>query len=218
MTDPTKVVPIESGSDSPKVPDDDPAITNLLRWNQEKAERIASLRSILIACGRNAGCFLADEVSDGFLAHVPEEIKAKLAALNQELVVRTVQRDAWINYAFHGHMVPALPEAMQKDIDRQGLKRNPTAIEELKAEVARLKQPVSEDRLKWLAEHEADLITHRQKSADGGWWIWWNVVKRGRSISGHPLGSPEAAIDAAILAARSTGTPPTEPPPAVPAQ
>jgi hypothetical protein len=71
--------------------------------------------------------------------------------------------------------------------------------------IACLKQPVSDDRLKWLADHEAGLITHRQKKADGGWWIWWNVVKRGRSISGHPLGSPQAAIDTAILAARSTG-------------
>ena len=55
------------------------------------------------------------------------------------------------------------------------------------------------ERLEWLAANEANLITHRENNSEGGWWVWWNVVKRGRSISGHPLGSPQAAIDAAVF-------------------
>ncbi len=60
------------------------------------------------------------------------------------------------------------------------------------------------DRLDWLERHEAKLITHREKNSDDGYWIFWNVVKRGKSISGHPLGSPRAAIDAAIEASGET--------------
>lgn len=52
-------------------------------------------------------------------------------------------------------------------------------------------------RLEWLAKKEARLTTHRERSGDR-WLIWWNVVKRNRSLSGHPLGSPAAAIDAAM--------------------
>ena len=54
------------------------------------------------------------------------------------------------------------------------------------------------ERLDWLARNEAHLLTHREKSWYGDWWIYWTVVKRKRSISGHPLGSPREAIDAAI--------------------
>lgn len=54
------------------------------------------------------------------------------------------------------------------------------------------------ERLKWLQENEANLITHREPFGDDGYSIWWNVAKGSRSISGHPLGSPCAAIDEAI--------------------
>jgi hypothetical protein len=54
-------------------------------------------------------------------------------------------------------------------------------------------------RLDWLHDNEAALESHRERfGADGGWTIWWNVVKCGKSISGHPLGDPRAAIDAAM--------------------
>jgi len=53
------------------------------------------------------------------------------------------------------------------------------------------------DRFEWLETREAHLITHRERTSDG-YTIWWNVVKRRKSISGHPLGSPQAAIDAAM--------------------
>lgn len=54
-------------------------------------------------------------------------------------------------------------------------------------------------RLDWLEKKEADLVCHREKCSDG-YTIWWNVLKRCRSISGHPFGSPRAAIDAARFA------------------
>lgn len=53
-------------------------------------------------------------------------------------------------------------------------------------------------RLDWLQEHEAHLVSHRERSAMGGFFIYWRVIKRRKSISGHPLGSPRAAIDEAI--------------------
>lgn len=56
------------------------------------------------------------------------------------------------------------------------------------------------ERLDWLASHEVNLLTHREKLGCG-YSIWWTVVKRQKSISGHPLGSPRAAIDAAMNAA-----------------
>ncbi len=56
------------------------------------------------------------------------------------------------------------------------------------------------DRLDWLERHEAHLVSHREKNFEGGYCIFWNVVKRRKSISGHPLGSPRTAIDAAIAA------------------
>jgi hypothetical protein len=55
----------------------------------------------------------------------------------------------------------------------------------------------AEARLEWLAENEASLMTHREMMAEG-YAIYWTVVKRGKSISGHPLGSPQAAIDFAM--------------------
>jgi hypothetical protein len=55
------------------------------------------------------------------------------------------------------------------------------------------------ERLDWLAAKEANLRTHREKfGGGGGYTIWWTVVKRQKSISCHPLGSPRAAIDAAM--------------------
>jgi hypothetical protein len=59
------------------------------------------------------------------------------------------------------------------------------------------------ERLDWLADHEANLRSHREKLG-GGYSIWWAVVKRQKSISGHPLASPRAAIDAAMDAAKAS--------------
>ena len=53
------------------------------------------------------------------------------------------------------------------------------------------------ERLDWLEANEAHVVSHRERLGEG-WGIWWCVVKRGRSLSGHPLGSPRAAIDAAM--------------------
>ena len=66
-------------------------------------------------------------------------------------------------------------------------------------DVTALVEAADTSRLNWLEENEASLTTHREKLADG-YTIWWNVVKHGRSISGHPLGNARAAIDAAIAA------------------
>jgi len=56
-------------------------------------------------------------------------------------------------------------------------------------------------RLDWLSSHEANLVSHREMLGEG-YGIWWNVVKRNKSLSGHPLGSVRDAIDAAIAACR----------------
>ena len=40
--------------------------------------RISRLREYLLAAGRNAGCLLADDVSDEFLRHVPGEVKVAI--------------------------------------------------------------------------------------------------------------------------------------------
>jgi len=54
-------------------------------------------------------------------------------------------------------------------------------------------------RLDWLEANEADLVTHRESENEAGEYsIWWNVVKRGESISGHPLGEVREAIDFAM--------------------
>ena len=53
------------------------------------------------------------------------------------------------------------------------------------------------DRLDWLERHEANLVTHREQMSEGC-LIWWNVAKRNKSLSGHPLGSCREAIDFAI--------------------
>lgn len=47
----------------------------------EAAAEIERLRSALIQCGREAGCFLADNVSTDFLMFVPAEVRARLSAL-----------------------------------------------------------------------------------------------------------------------------------------
>lgn len=61
-------------------------------------------------------------------------------------------------------------------------------------------------RLNWLEAREASLVTHREAIDEGEFAIWWTVAGevrkiRANSISGHPLGSARAAIDAAMLAA-----------------
>lgn len=58
------------------------------------------------------------------------------------------------------------------------------------------------ERLDWLERNKADLIVHRNKSGEGDHCVSWDVVKSGKSISGHPLGSHRAAIDAAIKMSR----------------
>jgi hypothetical protein len=64
-----------------------------------------------------------------------------------------------------------------------------------------LHRNTDEERLNWLEDHEANLVTHREKCFEG-YSIWWNVVKRRRSLSGHPQGSPRAAIDEAMKRAK----------------
>lgn len=65
--------------------------------------------------------------------------------------------------------------------------------------------PDDADRLNFLESREASLVTHREENDEGEFAIWWTVSGEVRkikanSISGHPLGSVRAAIDAAMLA------------------
>ena len=64
-------------------------------------------------------------------------------------------------------------------------------------------------RLDWLRDNEFDLVTRREDIDEDEYRILWFVIdprkttrRHLHSISGHPLGSPREAIDAAI--ARST--------------
>lgn len=54
-------------------------------------------------------------------------------------------------------------------------------------------------RIDWLQAADADLVAHHETfgvdDPECEYTIWWNVVKDGKSISGHPLGCPRAAID-----------------------
>lgn len=59
--------------------------------------------------------------------------------------------------------------------------------------------PTDAERFAFLESEEASLLPHREWAhGKSVWHVWWAVVKRRRSISGHPLGSPREAIDAAI--------------------
>lgn len=76
-------------------------------------------------------------------------------------------------------------------------------LQELEGQALLAARPGGEDsaRLDWLDANEADLVTHREsENAAGEYSIWWNVAKRGESISGHPLGYAREAIDAAMKA------------------
>lgn len=60
-------------------------------------------------------------------------------------------------------------------------------------------------RLDWLRDNEFDLVTRREDIDEDEYRILWFVIdprkttrRHLHSISGHPLGSPREAIDAAI--------------------
>lgn len=55
------------------------------------------------------------------------------------------------------------------------------------------------ERLDWLENNEAVLASHREEIDEGEYAIFWQVADRLRkkSLSGHPLGSPRDALDAA---------------------
>lgn len=62
-----------------------------------------------------------------------------------------------------------------------------------------MKRKISDkERLDWLEKNEAHLVTDRERLNKVEYCIWWRVVNRNKSLSGHPLGSPREAIDAAI--------------------
>lgn len=55
------------------------------------------------------------------------------------------------------------------------------------------------ERLDWLENNEAVVSSHREEIDEGEYAIFWQVADRLRkkSLSGHPLGSPRDALDAA---------------------
>src|SRR5690606_12994426 len=72
-------------------------------------------------------------------------------------------------------------------------------------------------RLDWLLANEYDLVARREDMGEDECAIWWFVTDSRRStklhlhsVSGHPLGSPREAIDAARLAADSPTAAPTQ--------
>lgn len=65
---------------------------------------------------------------------------------------------------------------------------------------ARLREMEADaERLDWLENNEAVLASHREEIDEGEYAIFWQVADRLRkkSLSGHPLGSPRDALDAA---------------------
>jgi|SRR6478752_3312933 len=64
---------------------------------------------------------------------------------------------------------------------------------------------VTKEQLDWLVANEYDLCTRRELINEDEYAIWWFVVDSRKStnehlhtVSGHPLGSPREAIDAAM--------------------
>lgn len=64
---------------------------------------------------------------------------------------------------------------------------------------------ITKAELDWLTENEFDLVTRREDIGDDEYAIWWFVVDSRKStskhlhtVSGHPLGSPREAIEAAM--------------------
>ncbi|MBQ3302539.1 MAG: hypothetical protein IJI03_12270 [Rudaea sp.] len=88
------------------------------------------------------------------------------------------------------------------DGEKQAFRERITELEASQDEVVRR----DAERLTWLEENEAHLVSHRESfgvdDPECQYSIWWNVVRDGDSISGHPLGSLREAIDAAVAAAK----------------
>lgn len=64
---------------------------------------------------------------------------------------------------------------------------------------------ITKEQLDWLVSNEYDLCTRREDIGDDEYAIWWFVVDSRKStkkylhtVSGHPLGSPQDAIQAAM--------------------
>lgn len=69
---------------------------------------------------------------------------------------------------------------------------------------AKTKKHKDTRRLNWLEENDAHLISYHETwcvdDPECEYAIFWRVVKDNVSLSGHPLGSARAAIDAAMKA------------------
>jgi hypothetical protein len=64
---------------------------------------------------------------------------------------------------------------------------------------------ITKAELDWLVANEFDLCTRREDIGEDEYAIWWFIVDSRKStkkylhtVSGHPLGSPRAAIEAAM--------------------
>jgi hypothetical protein len=54
------------------------------------------------------------------------------------------------------------------------------------------------DRLDWLAKNHASLSAIKEPWDEGVTALWWQVTQGKKSLSGHVLSDPRAAIDAAM--------------------
>jgi hypothetical protein len=59
-------------------------------------------------------------------------------------------------------------------------------------------RPFDSRALDWLSKHSLSLTCSIEVWDDHVSVIWWRVTKGNMSISGHPLGTPRAAIKAAM--------------------
>lgn len=73
------------------------------------------------------------------------------------------------------------------------------------AQERRVGERTDTERLDALERREAKVHCFREH-VDDGWAIWWRIVKRGRSISGHPRPSLRAAIDEMLDRESEDGT------------
>ena len=77
---------------------------------------VIAVRTSLIEAGRDAGCFLSDEVSNEFLSHVPAEIKAHIAALSWRLITPDNQPKPYAHEVWGLHVGIKVVEPWMPDV------------------------------------------------------------------------------------------------------
>lgn len=82
------------------------------------------------------------------------------------------------------------------------LREAQSAVEELQERLDDTPSPSDSEMLDWLEAQHFSLHASREPAGDDEITLWWQVVDRKKSISGHPLGNARDAIRAAMKEAK----------------